>query len=764
MQLDVRRITQNERFGYYVNFTADVYSEYRARLFVLYHGGYKYSGDVGYGITADVPGIAYDDWMCECRPPRIDIHKFNAELLIPLQNGENTWWFSSKFADDSESALQREINPLNILVERKTVEVNVRRILVQNREVLIELESGEIADGAAVTISNANLADKHLLGTDNLRICGTYYVTKISDTVYKYDVGHYTTVDGSYELSGDGYTASVWEVCYYEYGNIELHKVSSDTATFACNDLSESLQPNDQLCIGNVMCRVLAVRGVVVKVDARLSESTATAKMVYCPRIPSKSVPVNWPTLVAPTTRKRLLRANNGVVVTNDLLGEHSTNTECINPSIDTYVVKNEADVNHTNQPVLVCTGGENESVVCMQFAPNSIAGDENAAATLSLYVEDMSYSEAMIMVYQMDSAGWNANMSYDEMIKHVTQIPIGSAKLLNPLKQPNNTADLSQFGHLPIDDYHSMISIQLDSVIVQEWLSGTATYTPSIALKIIGDGSPSVTFASTNNSDPTHRPQIIFTGGESGLSPEPFQIDLSTNIIEPNQILRITPHDISKDNFGNSVFSNEVDIGTSTKVPIVSGNSTYLDVVVPEDASGSLTVMVYRKRNGGDRVPLTTEDAVVYVDNSATMRSVPLAKKLKPGIVDPDLVGRTALYNRDMGFVNMTEVTDETSLIQNVYSILLTNPGERLFSQNFGTGIEQRLFKLGSQDDGLTLIQECIQKVHEYEPRVFIDGDQSSCEFDDSENLYYLLLAVVLPSARTEMIRLPFKNRGRKI
>ena len=227
--------------------------------------------------------------------------------------------------------------------------------------------------------------------------------------------------------------------------------------------------------------------------------------------------------------------------------------------------------------------------------------------------------------------------------------------------------------------------------------------------------------------------------------------------------MLRIIPQDVSEHDFGTSIFSNEVTIGNKS-VPIVSGNATYLDVVIPDDVGGSLLVMVNRKRSATESVPLTTETAYVYVDNSATLRSIPLAKKLKPGIVNPDLVGRTALYNRDMGFVNMTEVTDETSLIQNVYSILLTNPGERLFSQNFGTGIEQRLFKLGSQDDGLPLIQECIQKVHEYEPRVYIDGDQSTCEFDDSENLYYLLLAVVLPSARTEMIRLPFKNRGRMV
>lgn len=761
MQLDVRRITQNERIGYAVNFTADdENAEYRARLFMMYNGGQKYNGSVGYGLTVDVPGTAYDDWMCEFRPPRIDIHKFNTELLVPLSEGASVWLFSKSFDDVSESAIVETVNPMNILVERKTNEVSIRRILVQQNEVFIELASDTIEDGSAVTIGNAELAAHHVLGPNDLRICGTYCVSKVSGTVYKYSTRHYTKLDSAVEILASGYTASVWEACYYDCGTVDLQRVSAETATFSSLYLSSSIQPNDQLCIGNAMCRVLDVHGVVIKVDTVVDGELATARLVYCPRIPSKGIPVNWPVL---SLSRKSRPSGDGIRVTNNLLGDHLELTEMVNPSVDTYVVNVDGDVNHTNQPTLVCSGGEHDSIVCMQFAPNSIIGADEATAELKLYVDDMNYSEAVVMVYQMDSAGWHANMSYDEMVKHVTQIPIGSVRILNPLKRPDNTASLPSGEDISEDCYNKTVGITLDSVIVREWLSGTASYTPSVALRIIGDGAPSVTFASTNNNVAEHRPYIIFTAGESSENPEPFDIILSTSVAEPGQVLRIIPQDVSEHDFGTSIFSNEVTIGNKS-VPIVSGNATYLDVVIPDDVGGSLLVMVNRKRSSTESVPLTTETAYVYVDNSATLRSIPLAKKLKPGIVNPDLVGRTALYNRDMGFVNMTEVTDETSLIQNVYSILLTNPGERLFSQNFGTGIEQRLFKLGSQDDGLTLIQECIQKVHEYEPRVYIDGDQSTCEFDDSENLYYLLLAVVLPSARTEMIRLPFKNRGRMV
>ena len=761
MRVDAIRQYTTNKPTYVINLSDVIAGEYRARLFLYYNGPQSYYGTTGYGLTTDVAGTTYDDWKSEFRKPRIDAHKFNTELVVPISVGRNVVNFSDNFSDDSESAIRDAKNPMNLLLECKESEVDIRRIIVKTNEVFLELVNSSLNDGDSVTISNSELASKHLLGPNSLRICGTFTIHKVSGNVYRYDVKHYTDADIDVEITPEGYTLSKWRVCYFDCGNIHYTRLSDESAEFNFGEFNLQATPvmmvGDSMSIGTVLCRVLEVNGSKVKVNAFLGDSTVVAKTMYCARIPASSVPANWPVVSSSGTR-----SGADTLLSNAPVYDPNENTILLTPKIDTYFEAGDIQTDHSNSKQLICRGGSRESIVCLQFASNIISAEETASAELTLFVEDMTYSEATIMLYQMDSAGWSPSMTYDEIKEHFTGIPIGNATLYNPaLEHDNNDHTYSESGGAT--NYGRSVTIQIASSIISDWLSGNASYTPSIAIKVIGEGEPSVTFSSANCDDREHYPNIVISGGSSGVTPEPFEINLSATMAEPGQIIRITPTDVSVNNFGNSIFSNVVQIG-SPNATIVSGNSTYLDVVVPDGLDGSCTVMVYRKTTTGELIPLTYDNASVYVSGGEFNKSIPLAKKLKPGVIDVDRVGRTAMYNRDMGFLNMKEVTDETSLIQNVYSILLTNPGERLFNQDFGTGIEQRLFKIGSQEEGMALLQECIQQVGIYEPRVYIDGDQSTCEFDNSENLYYLLLCVVLPSARSEMIRLPFKNRGRMV
>lgn len=739
----------------------------RARFFFYYPGLLSYMEGNGCGLLADVNGVAYDDWMCEARPPRIDAHKFNTEIIVPLSNGDNEISFSDNFADDSESFLENgaEVtDPINILVEFKDWECGVSKIkLAPSKEVMLELSLsgtgslGEIRNGTAVTIYNSLYADSHVLGPNGNRICGTYRIEWVSGNWFKC-VGNYATVASEMILDGSQYTVSKWTACHYDVDNIEITKNGSESAIIDASDLPVGVAPGDYLYVGGVMCRVLMMDDNDVIVDARMSETSMRVDVKYSPRIPSAAIPVNW------STTPYLVRSSGeGIILANTSGYDHTSNTAMLTPVVDTYFENTSDAVNYSASNELVVSSGSNESIVCMQFAPNTIVADDMAAAKLSLYVNGMSYSEAMIVVYQMDSVGWSAAMSYDEIMSHVTGIPIGTVEIHNPTMVPMNQGLIDHTVYGEFDDIKNRIDIDLESSIIEQWMTGSAAYSPSIAIRVVSDGNPSISLASTNDADSSKVPYILLTGGELDENPVPFTITLSSDSAEPSQVLRITPEDVSAHNFGDSIFSNVVQIGDEV-ASVISGNSTYMDVVVPKNVGGSVSVIVYRRKSDSSLVPITDGETHLYVNSSATERNIPLAKKLQPGVIDANRVGRSALYNRDMGFTNMTEVTDETSLLQNVYSILLTNPGERLFSQSFGTGIEQRLFRLGSREEGISLIQECIQKVGTYEPRVFIDGDQSACEFDDSENAYYLLLCVVLPSSRTEMIRLPFKNRGRMV
>lgn len=724
--------------------------QYRARMFVYATNYLSYSG-VGAGITVSSGDATYDDWCCAFRPPRIDSHKFNAEIAFGLAEGTNSVTFSEMFAADSESFIDNAINPMNLLIERKLGSVDIRQIHVNKNEVFLEL-ADTIDDGIAVTIDNRSLSERHLLGEDGLRICGTYQLTHVSGTVYKYHVEHYKTVDNPIDLDPSGYTLSIWEVCYYEANDVNLYRESPESATFNFTTLGWGYKVpfavGDELCISNSMCRIVKVDGFSVHVAAELSDSVVTVNIKCCPRVPSKDIAVNWPHIVYAVTRSN----TEDVEVSNAPNYRHTRNTEYVYPMTDTYFVNGEDGVNHDNEAVLTCSTGTTDSVVCMQFAANTLQNTDTSTAELNLYVERMNYSESTIIVYQMNTSAWSPSMTYQQVAQCISGIPIGTYQLRNPtLGDYNRVTGIDRGSE---NDYNCTITIPISSSVMSEWLSGDGTYTPSIAIRIIGDGDQSVTFVSSSG-DPNYTPRICLSGGSSGEHPEPFEIELSSDTVEPGQILRITPVDSTINSFGNSIFNLEVEID-DTPVNIENGDATYLDIVVPDTVSGS--VAVYVKQKGGDRL---TDDANVYVDTSKVNRNVALAKKLKPGVIDPHKVNSTALYNRDMGFVDMTEVTDETSLIQNVYMILLTNPGERLFSQDFGTGIEQKLFKLGSVEEGISLLQECIRKVNIYEPRVYIDGDQSMCEFDNSLNHYTLILCCVLPTGRSEYIKLPFKNRG---
>jgi len=747
MRVSVLQYTESNSVFYRVNLDgADPEEEYRARLFLYYDGILSYSGDDGRGLTTNIFGTSYDDWSSEFRPPRIDSRKFNTELDVPLSAGTNEIGFSGQFSNKSESYIYNAVNPVNMLVERKVSEIKVNRIMVTRKEVFLVLDK-DIADGTAITVDNISLTEKHLLGEGYMRVCGNFVAHKVSDRVYSYNVKHYEDLKKSVEISADGYTVSVWEAVPYSCGQVFLAKVDSEHAQFAYDTDYVWFEPGDSVLLGKYNCEVTAVDYNKVTVKAVMEEDSVNVPFTYCPRTPSAAVPVNWPTVVVSATRSSAEEA----VVDDACTYDHTQNTSMMTPATITYFSTGDDSV-HQNDPVAVASRGDVDSVVCMKFAANSIQSD-NPSAALHLFIDKMTVSEATIVLYQMDSDGWDPLMSYDEVAKCITNIPVGSVKLENPGMMHVNEGYVVDNGN-----YGEWVTIDIDSDIVDQWMEGNVSYSPSFAIRVVGEGNQSVSFSTIQ-----YPPHIILTGGESA-EVDPFAVELSSDTAEHGQVLRITPADPANHDFGHSIFSNSVEIG-GHNAPIVSGDSTYIDVIVPDTVTGSNSVIVYRSTTStGERVAITDGNTSVYISTELASRNVKLAKKLTPGVVDIDRVGHYAVYNRDFGFVNMKEVTDENSMIQNVYSILLTNPGERLFNNDFGTGIEHRLFTLGSQEDGIDLIKDCIRAVNMYEPRVYIDGEQSSCEFDDSENRYFLLLCVVLPSGNTETIQLPFKNRGKVV
>lgn len=458
----------------------------------------------------------------------------------------------------------------------------------------------------------------------------------------------------------------------------------------------------------------------------------------YVPSIPSAAIPVNW---------------DRGFE--NIPAYDHMSNTYLVEPTLDTYFTDGDTVV-HIGESVLKCSGGASRSMVCMKFPKITMDVDYGQAAVLKMFAASIDTSEATLTLYQMDSNGWRDDMSYEEALAHVTQVPVSSCRVVNPaLKKDNRSADTPNVGN-----YGNYAEFPIDSAIVSAWLSGSNSYSPSVAMKVVGEASSTVEFNSTDAG--ALPPYFVISGGEAAMvDPVPFDIVITSPSAEPGQVVRIEVNQPDC-TFGNSLYDNVVTFNGESAI-IMSGSPYYIDAVVPDTVAGPTQVMVLRKLRTRPGNPVQiTNPASVYVVNDLAKRDVRLAEKKIPGEIMTK-VSRSALYNRDLGFSNFTEITDETSLLQNVYSCLLTSRGERLFNQKFGTRIEEKIFTLGDATEETELLKECIQAVETYEPRVTIDPERSSCNFDEAGQ-YNLILAVILPTARTEMLKFTFKSRGRYV
>lgn len=718
---------------------------YRVRLFLAYSGKLSYVGTEGVGLTVNqsgrlLDGVLYDDWNCSFRPPRIDAHEFNCEIVVPLATGRNEIELVGDGDIGGESIIDGSlVNPANILIETADQSdlFTVTLIKVDGNRITVTTDTEHsFKKGDSITVSNDEYSSKHLLGPDGLRILGTFKIVSVTPTTFTYVTNHYIMPSDTVFISSDGWSCGKWSAYVYEDEAVSCEVTDSEIILA----LVRGFEKGDTLYMQSIPFKVVnaTTTSTFVKYEGYDDiDLPPNETVVFSPRTPSAAVPVNW-------SMHGLIR------VSDESPYDHTMNTYFVSPYLDTYFTKDD-DMIHVGEDTLKCAGGDTPSIICIKFPNITMEVDYGQSAKLRMYVNRMSYSEASVSLYQMNSNGWREDMSYDEVLTHVTQIPVAAASLTNPALKDDNKGENTPV----LGNYNSYVDFDIDSVVLGQWLSGNTAYSPSVCMKIISGGDPVIEFNSTESGEMV--PYFIVTGGEEAvLGQEPFDIIVENPATEPGKIIRVEVDDPDA-TFGNSLYDNVVKINGVT-ASIMNGSPYYIDVVVPENVAGVSQVQVYKKVRNKEVV--LTNPTTVYVNNDLTKRDVKLAAKKNPGEITGK-TSRSALYNRDLGYSNFKEVTDETSLLQNVYSCLLTSHGERLFNQNFGTHIEDRIFTLGDTTGETDLLKECIEVVEKYEPRVKIDPERSSCNFDES-GCYNLVLAVVLPTARTELLKFTFKNRGR--
>lgn len=116
-------------------------------------------------------------------------------------------------------------------------------------------------------------------------------------------------------------------------------------------------------------------------------------------------------------------------------------------------------------------------------------------------------------------------------------------------------------------------------------------------------------------------------------------------------------------------------------------------------------------------------------------------------------------IYNKDLSYSSFSITADENSLMQNVYSILLTNLGERLYDDEFGSTLEESIFEIiGDLNGESKLLNQCVSLINKYEPRVVVVEDKSYISVND-DNTVVIVLYIKVPRGIARKIELTFRK-----
>jgi len=417
-------------------------------------------------------------------------------------------------------------------------------------------------------------------------------------------------------------------------------------------------------------------------------------------------------------------------------------------PTYDTFFRTGDDGVTHSDATDLPVS---ESSFVAFKFPLSGLYDTPNPVIKVSVTVTStnvLGNEIGMLGLYEMSDSNWIGSDPYDKVDDKVNVSPVAISKPI---------ADHDCDGYVDTDPPEGFeknpVVFTIPDSIVKRWKRRNLAQV-SLAIDTYRDFEfeGEMTIGSNESDSPI---EITIDEGETPVI-EPFDINVTPTTLAPDGRATITIADADR-SFGAGI-SDLVVMIDDEPATILSGNDTSLKIVVP-DIPGKVEGMSELVITDADGVP-ASKSTRVYYDASASKRNKFFADPSRPGR-ENERASHSAVYNRDLGFNNFAEITDENSLIQNIYSILLTRKGERLFNPDFGTTIEERVFSIMNEDDETSILQECFTAINDYEPRVSVDYDESKVEIDSDANTIRIIIAVVLPSGNSEYIVLPFKSRG---
>ena len=92
----------------------------------------------------------------------------------------------------------------------------------------------------------------------------------------------------------------------------------------------------------------------------------------------------------------------------------------------------------------------------------------------------------------------------------------------------------------------------------------------------------------------------------------------------------------------------------------------------------------------------------------------------------------------------------NETAIARSVRNLILTQPGERFFNQNLGSGVSKALFENLDQISASVIKDEIENTINNYEPRVDLINVDVEPNYDNNEfnvTIHYYIVGIdVLP------------------
>lgn len=734
-------------YGYDITFSPDAVSAKNFRLRLFFDAD---QGGRGMCMSTDNPDdrIFYEDWNTYFRPPTLDgsasdnTRSFNVEIVCEFAAGRLSRRISfhdprgGRVLPRGESYIGHGYAagnlPVNVLVERRVSSCGIRKATFDPAtSTVTAFTDGPhgFATGEAVTISGFP-SDGRKPGVNGERYNGTFVVEALSDDSFSYRTEFYD-VDGEYTTcyqDVDNLVAEKWLVCEYTV-NKPLVLSSSEAAvlwnghTFRVSD-RVTLALGDEAVVMNATVTEAAPNSFIC-VAPGITPGTSVDSIVYAPRTPRKDVPANYSVAMVQSTRKSRSRAAIPPMLT-DNSGTSEANTVALGVTRYAWFDLYDGEgYEHSSGSLRVGTG----KFGVFTFYPDAGMGlsDGNKFKVAMLATKSTEVSTGLVV--SLVKGGWSAGDTAETLWAKVDRVP-------------DSGAELGDITCVYGDDDRVEFTIEDGDRICRSGTEVTmAVYLDGREGAVVELDGPGIEVTQWIEEDSWQE------GFDMALDP------LSATEGDTVSVLSLAAHG----RFPLDTSTIRVDLN-GEKCDVTSSSGDRITFTMPGGIAGTVPVTV-EYESGGEWFPIPTSGQL-YIEAVANVpRQVHLNDRIKPG-TSGRTISRSALYNRDLGINGFSEITDENSLIQNMYACLLTRKGERLFNPDFGTNIESMIFSLSGTIDEEAILKECFSALEKYEPRITLVYEQCSVE-EYGNNAIVITLGVVLPGGLKRSLKLPFKHRG---